>query len=285
MSIVDIYQRFPAEVDCIQYLEKIRWHGKPTCPYCNSKKINTLRRENRYHCNTCNTSFSVKVRTIFHRSRVPLQKWFLAITLILNTRKGLSARQLARDIQVNKDTAWSMGMRIRKAMFDQRDLLLGIVEMDETYIGGKPRKGGGGPRRKPGRGTTKTPVVGMVERGGKVQAVPVKNLKTKTLASLVRGNINTKDATVVTDEFVGYARLSAFVNHKMVNHKIRYVDGEKHTNTIESFSAILKRGITGQFRKVSIRYLPKYLDEFCYRFNHRKNNDVFDKTLSRAVGA
>lgn len=154
MNIAQIYRIFPKEEDCLAHLEKVRWNGTPTCPYCQSTRSTPLPEEGRHHCNNCNTSFSVTVQTIFHRTKLPLQKWFLAISLILNAKKGISARQLARDLEVNKDTAWYMGMRIRKSMLADHKLLQGIVEVDETYIGGKPRKGGPGGKR--GRGTTKT---------------------------------------------------------------------------------------------------------------------------------
>ncbi len=198
---------------------------------------------------------------------------------MLNAKKGISARQLARDLDVNKNTAWFMAMRIRNAMVDQRELLTGIVEMDETYVGGKPRKGGG----KRGRGTKKVPVVGMLARGGKVKAKVVKNVTAKMLASLVRGHVATTEATMMTDEFKGYIRLREFVAHLTVNHQREYVNGTTHTNSIEGFWALLKRGIVGQYHKVSARYLPKYIDEFCYRYNHRRDEDVFDTLLLHSL--
>jgi len=283
MNIIDIYRRFPTEAECITYLEKLRWHEKPRCPYCQSTACTPMPDEQRHHCNTCNTTFSVTVRTIFHRSHLPLQKWFLAVSLVLNAKKGLSARQLSRDLQVNKDTAWSMAMRIRRALVDNRELLQGIVEMDETFVGGKPRKGSGGPHTR-GRGTKKTPVVGMVERGGKVRTRVMLQPDAKKILALVRGNVDLANCTIVTDEFGGYQRLSQIVDHRWVNHQIWYVDGDNHTNTIESFWAIVKRGIVGQYHKVSIKYLPRYMDEFCYRYNNRKNAAVFEETIERAIG-
>ena len=282
MNIVEVYERFPTEHDCIDYLEAVKWKGSPTCPYCGSTNSSPLPKERRHHCNTCNTTYSVTVNTIFHKTKLPLQKWFLAIALVLNAKKGLSARQLSRDIKVNKDTAWSMSMKIRRAMIDDRDLLMGIVEMDETYIGGKPRRGG--PRPVSGRGTKKIPVVGMIERGGRVRAMKVRDIKSKAMNSLVRGNVDLINSVIITDQYTGYARLKTFIDHKTVNHRIRYVDGEKHINTIESFWALLKRGIVGQYHKVSVRHLPKYIDEFCYRFNNRQNDGVFYDTLNRAIG-
>jgi transposase-like protein len=179
-----------------------------------------------------------------------------------------------------------MAMRIRRAMIEQRELLQGIVEADECYVGGKPRKGNdkepSGSKR--GRGTTKVPVIGVVERGGNVRAKVAKDLKSKTLARFIREKVQIEGATVMTDEFSGYCRLKFFVNHETINHQAAYVCGNIHTNNIESFWAILKRGIIGQYHKVSARYLGKYVDEFSYRFNHRRNPDVFGLTISRAVG-
>jgi transposase-like protein len=135
MNIIKIYEIYPTEKDCVAHLENVRWQNKPKCTYCQSTKVTSMPKESRYHCNNCNTTLSVTVGTIFHHTHLPLQKWFLAVALILNAKKGMSARQLARDLEVNKDTAWRMGMKIRQAMTQQmqRELLTGIVEMDETY--------------------------------------------------------------------------------------------------------------------------------------------------------
>ncbi len=132
MNIIQVYKQFPTPDSCITHLEKVRWNGTPICPYCKAKSSTPAKNERRHHCNSCNTTFSVTVGTIFHKTKIDLQKWFVAISLVLNAKKGISARQLARDIEVNKDTAWSMGMRIRRAMKDYGSLLEGIVEMDET---------------------------------------------------------------------------------------------------------------------------------------------------------
>ena len=178
MNIVSIYERFPTEDSCLAHIEQVRWKGRVACPYCTSDRVTRAKSGKRHHCNACNTSFSVTVNTIFHHTHLPLQKWFLALSLILNARKGISARQLARDLGVNRNTAWYLGMRIRRAMIDstERELLTGIIETDETYIGGKPRKGSGQPRPR-GRGTKKHPVVGIIERGGQVRAEVVKDRK------------------------------------------------------------------------------------------------------------
>lgn len=295
MNIIQIFKQFPTQESCIKHLEYARWGDTPICPYCGSDSTNSLTKESRHHCNGCRKSFSVTVNTIFHNSRLPLQKWFLAISLILNAKKGISARQLARDIEVNKDTAWSMGMRIREAMKNNGNMLTGIVEMDETYVGGKPRKSNNkddddlNPPSKRGRGTKKTPVVGMVERNGNVKASKADkhSLKSKDLNELIRNNVNPQGSVLVTDEYKGYNNAHKILKHYRINHQSGYVNGQIHTNTIESFWAILKRGIIGQYHKVSAKYLDKYINEFCYRYNSRKQDSkiTFDNVLNNMIAS
>ncbi len=288
MNITKIYKLFPDEKACIAHLEGVRWGGKPRCVYCQSFNSSAMPNEGRHHCNNCKSSYSVTVGTIFHRTHLPLQKWFLAISLILNARKGISARQLARDIDVNRNTAWRISMQIRKAMSQtlDRELLKGLVEADETYVGGKPRRGDPNSASKRGRGTKKIPVVGMIERGGKVKASVAKKkaLTSKKLSTLVRRNVDTGNSVLITDEYKGYLGIKKFMPHQTINHQTWYVDGSIHTNNIESFWAILKRGIIGQFHKVSLNHLPRYIDEFVYRFNQRNNVDAFGLTVQRALG-
>ena len=239
MNIIAIYKKFPLESDCISHIEKVRWPNGAVCPYCKSSRVSPLPKEFRHHCNGCNTTFSATVNTIFHHTHLPLQKWFLAISLVLNAKKGISARQLARDLEVNKNTAWYMGMRIRNAMFEQPELMRGIVEMDECYIGGKPRKGNPYQHHKRGRGTDKTPVVGMIERGGKIIARPVdkRKLDSKSLSKFVRENVDVNDAVLITDEWTGYIRNKTFMPHAVINHQVCYADGD------DSYQ--LDRGILG----------------------------------------
>jgi transposase-like protein len=291
MNIVKIYELFPTEADCIAHLENVRWHGVPVCPYCKSDRTTPMPSESRHHCNSCNTTFSITVDTIFHHTHLDLQKWFLAISLVLNAKKGISARQLGRDLEVNKNTAWYMGMRIRNAMFEQGELLRGICEMDETYIGPRrPRKGnkpygGGSPT---GRGTNKIPVVGIVERGGRVIARPVpdkKKLRAKGMDKFIREHVDIAQATLMTAEYGGYFHVKTYMEHKTINHQVCYVNGDIHTNSIEGFWGLLKRGFVGQYHKVSLRHLHQYITEFRYRYNYRNNPAIFELTLSRAVGA
>ena len=288
MNIIQVFQRFPTQKDCLTHLENSRWGDKAICPYCGS--INAAPLQHRHRCYDCKTSFSVTVGTIFHHTHLPLQKWFLAISLILNAKKGISALQLSRDIEVNKNTAWRIVMQIRKAMTQSshRNLLAGIVEMDETYVGGKPRRGSGGDKPKRGRGTKKTPVIGAVERGGRVKVKVVKKdkMKGKNLRAFVKETVDTSNSHLMTDEYKGYLGMSKIVPHSVIKHQKWYVDGNTHTNTIESFWALLKRGMFGQFHSVSKKHLQKYVDEFCYRYNLRDvgKADAFDITMNLALG-
>ena len=292
MNIIQVFERFPTQQDCIAHLEAARWAGEPSCPYCGS--LNTIPNQHRHYCYDCKTSFSVTVGTIFHHTHMPLQKWFLAIMLMLNAKKGLSALQLSRDLSVNKNTAWRITMQIRKAMTQaaQRNLLTGIVEMDETYVGGKPRKGtkgdGDGGKHKPGRGTKKAPVIGAVERGGNVtaKAVAKDKMKGRHMRAFVRDRIETTRASLITDEYKAYLGMAKVLPHAVIKHADWYVDGDIHTNTIEGFWALLKRGMFGQFHSVSRRHLQKYVDEFCYRYNLRNADsmDAFALTINRGLG-
>lgn len=297
MNLIQLFTKFQDNQQAIEYLEQIRWGEEVICVYCNSNKTCKHKEQNktRWQCWGCRKSFSVTVGTIFHHSHVPLNKWFILIALMLNAKKGLSSLQASRDLGLRPMTTWSMMHRIRKEMVtDQAELLKGIVEMDECYIGGKPRKenkkdddnndGKGNPR---GRATKKQAVVGAVEREGsvKIEHVSKSMLDNKGLLDFVRKNIDIAETLLVTDEYKGYNNMKDKIAHYSVNHSREYVKGDIHTNTIESFWAILKRGIIGQFHKVSKKYLQKYLDEFEYRYNRRdqETKDVFNNLLMKAV--
>ena len=199
MTLLDVFYRFPTQESCIEHLEQIRWSNVPACPLCGSTKTARKcenKRIGRWNCHDCKKSFNVLSGTIFCKTRVPLQKWFLAIALMINAKKSLSSPQLARDLQLTQQTALYVQQRIRAAMMDneKRTILQGVVEADETYIGGKPRKSNrrsDSDRRKPnkrGRGTRKTPVLGAVERGGKVVAqMAVQGVSGKAIVHFLYG--------------------------------------------------------------------------------------------------
>lgn len=298
MNLIEIFRKFPTQEACLAHLEKARWGGQPRCTYCGSAHVGKHRELNkvRWQCYECRKSFSVTVGTIFHNTHIALQKWFLLISLMLNAKKGLSAYQAARDIELRRPTVWSMMHRVRVAMEADGKLLMGVVEMDECYLGGKPRKGNkrdddinGGNKSTRGRGTKKLPVVGMVERGGRVKAklVAKTDLKAKNLRDLIHASIDTAKAVLITDEYRGYRGIQPLLPHARINHGKCYARGIIHTNTIESFWAIVKRGILGQYHKVSAKYLDKYLKEFCYRYNMRNNAPphTFSDMLERMLTA
>lgn len=293
MNILELNRKFSTPDKAVKYFEHVRWGDKVICPYCESHKTcqHYEKNKRRWQCWNCHKSFSVTVGTIFHHTHIPLNKWFVLMALMLNAKKGLSSCQASRDIGIQQRTVWSMMHRIRKAMTsDQAELLKGIVEMDETYLGGKPRKGNDKddddkPSSPRGRGTKKTPVVGMVERGGNVKTIATSKfeLKGKDLRKLVRKYVDVAETILVTDEYKGYLGMKNLICHLSVNHQKTFADGDVHTNTIESFWAILKRGMIGQFQKVSKKYLQNYLFEFEYRYNRRKQKShmVFENLLWR----
>lgn len=289
MNLVQIFKLFPTQKDCIEYLEQLRWNGKPVCPYCKSKNNYPLNHDGRcrHHCNGCRKTFSVTVNTIMHATRLPLQKWFLAVSLIANAKKGLSSRQLGRDLGLPVKTSYSVSQRIRKSMLGVTPpFLKGIIELDETYIGGKPRYKT--PETKRGRGTKKTMIIGAVERGGNVIAKQCKSYTQKEVRKLVLENIDIDNSEIHTDEYSVYKKLRTFVPHKSVNHSRKeYVRGNVHTNSMEGFWALVKRAHYGQHHHYSKKYTPYYIAEACFKYNSRKQEptEVFDSIFEGLLHA
>jgi transposase-like protein len=287
MNLPELIDKLHSDEACRKHLESIRWPDGVCCPKCGNKSISRIQTRNVFECNACQYQFSVTSGTIFHDSHLPLRTWFLAIHRISESKKGVSANQLKRELGITYKTAWYMCQRIRTAMAQPTGPgLRGIVEMDETYVGGKPRKGAdkkspGAPR---GRGTKKTPVVGMKERDGQVrcEAMPSKVLNTQTLGGMVRKHVDRNNSTLITDEYKGYTHMKWLLPHQTINHRMRFVDGDIHTNGIESFWALLKRGIIGSYHHVSDKHLQRYVDEYCWRTNKSDTEplDLFDVLLN-----
>ena len=296
MNIIDIMQRWPTQEAAMAHLEKVRWNSRPLCPYCQSDKVCVHASKDkhfpRWQCQDCHRPFSATVGTIFHHTHLPLQTWFLAMSLMLNAKKNISNAQLARDLNLPYKTAWSLALRIRNAMLtdpNQKRLFQGIVEMDETYVGGKPRKGNGprtGPRSKRGRGTEKMPVVGIVERNGRAIAKRFEKhtLSISNLTRFYKSVVDASNAIVITDEYTGYLGLKGITEHHAVNHQREYVVGETHTNTIEGFWSLIKRAWYGQHHHYSDKWANHYISETAYKYNNRGNPDVFSDLTRHMVG-
>lgn len=293
MSLINIIKRFPNHKTCIDHLEKVRWGDTPTCPHCGSDHVARKvdgDRVGRWNCHSCKSSFNVLSGTIFQSTQVPLQKWFLAIMLMLNAKKSLSGHQLARDVGIGAKAGWRLAMKIRTGMRGgDLELLRGIVEADETYVGGKPRKANNpddNKSSKRGRGTDKTAIMGIKERGGKVVAKSADKLTFDVLSAFIEDNVDTVSSTLITDEFKGYKPMGDLMEHKTIDHSKAFVDGNIHTNNIESFWAIVKRAWFGQHHHYSRRYTDLYIQEACYKQNmpkDKKGIDLFNRFINSVM--
>lgn len=272
---------------CKEYLEQMRWSNGIVCPKCgNEERAKRLNgKTHGYKCYACRKTFSVTKGTIFENSAIPLQKWFAGIWLITSHKKGISSLQLHRDLGITQKSAWFMLQRIRYAIRTKsfNAPLNGTVELDETFIGGKNKNRHEKKKVKNSQGgKDKTPVFGLVERNGRLVAMRVRDRQRATVMPIIHKTVS-KDARIMTDEHKAYKTLSDIYGHEMVNHSEgEYVVGACHTNTIEGFWSLLKRGIIGIYHNVSEKHLDAYVDEFEYRYNTKDITCVerFDNMLS-----
>jgi transposase-like protein len=282
-NLSEFGKRFPNEQSCIDFLSEKRWGGKPVCVHCgNPENIYKVSNGRLFKCSRCRKQFSVRIGTIFEDSPLPLWKWFLAIYILTAHKKGISSLQLHRDIGVTQKTAWFMLHRIRYAVATNsfQKPLNGIVEMDETYFGGVMK------RTVAPKNDNKSVVFGIVERGGEVRAHVVRDATKRTLYPIIAKNVSI-GATVMSDEAKVYKRLDKMYAHKSVDHlKVQYVNGNIHTNGIEGFWSHLKRGVKGVQHHVSRDHLHRYVKEYEYRFNTRKETDFerFNGFFHRCAG-
>jgi transposase-like protein len=286
MNLVELIKDFTDESKCRTYLERLRWPKGIECLECGSRRVYRILKRNQFVCDACSHQFSVTAKTIFHDTHLPLWKWFLATYLLCESRKGMSANQMKRQLDVSYKTAWYLCHRIRHAMIETgKPRLDGVVEMDETYVGGYKR-GGRGPHA-----SEKEIVIGIRKRNGDLRLFHTKDTKSATLAQFIRENISENVDVIITDDWVGYPKAmikAGFTGkrHKTINHSGHvYVSGNVHTNTVESAFSLLKRGIMGTWHKLSVKHLASYLDEMCFRFNNRENPFLFRDTMLKLIGS
>ena len=282
MNVMKLIERFGTDAQCRKRLSQLRWPNGVQCAHCQSKSISTLSERDQYDCNKCRYRFSVTSGTIFHDSHLPLIKWFMAIYLMTESKKGISALQMKRTLGVAYGTAWYLCHRIRAAVRDANaELLRGIVEVDETYVGGKTRGTGHGYRGN------KAIAIGAVQRGGKVRLQVIEHATKATLHKFIAENTAPDTEAIYTDQLPAYNGIAdEDTRHESVNHsKEEWVRGDVHTNGIESVWSLLKRSIIGAYHRVSMKHLDAYLDELEHRFNNRDNEYLFRDTLTKLVRA
>jgi transposase-like protein len=282
MSAIDVGRL--TEEEARNILENIRWPKGIKCAHCGSENVTRIKaksekvRDGLIQCNHCRKQFTVMIGTVMEDSHITLRQWVQAFHSMCSHKKGISALQLQRNLGLGSyKSAWHLSHRIRLAMKEGSlsVSLKGTVEVDETYIGGKPRKGGSGEPSKRGRGTKKAPVMAMVERNGKIISKPIENVTAKTLKTAIREAVDS-EAKIITDEYQSYTGIGKDFKggHETVNHGLgEYANGDINTNTAESFFALLKRGVHGTFHHISKKHLAKYCDEFSFRWDNRKVTD------------
>jgi transposase-like protein len=282
MDLCKLVEQYGQDENCRKALENMRWPEGVKCPACDSDKISRILARNQFDCDSCRYQFSATVGTIFHDTHLPLHKWFLATYLLCESKKGMPALQMQRMLKVSYRTAWYLCHRIRKAMQEVEPVkkMNGKVEIDETYVGGKPRKGRVSPKKQV--------VIGIRQRNGDLRLIRAKDAKGKTVREIVKANVGNHVEVILTDESMIYPyvlRQFPVEKHHTINHSREYAHGDVHTNTVESAFSLLKRGIVGTWHKVSAKHLPAYLDEMCFRFNNRKNPYLFRDTIMQMIKA
>ena len=281
-NLLTLVDDFNTDAKCRELLERLRWPNGVACLRCGSLGISEIEARGQFDCNACRYQFSVTAGTIMHDSHLPLRKWFMAIYLMCESKKGVSALQLKRTLGVAYKTAWYLCHRIREAMGNdplEGPSLVGIVEVDETLVGGKTRGKG---RAYKGN---KSWVAGAIQRDGGVRLERIPDVKRNTLHDFIRRTVKDEAEAIYTDELASYLGIADHdTRHETVNHSMEeWAVGDVHTNSIEGVWSLFKRSIMGAFHKVSAKHLDRYLDELEWRFSNRDNDHIFIHTLRRIV--
>jgi transposase-like protein len=288
MNLLGMMDKFGDESKCRAYLESLRWPNGVTCPHCKGTKVYRIVKRDQFVCASCEYQFSVTVDTIFHDTHLPLVTWFLATVLLCEAKKGMSACQMQRSLGIKTyKTAWYLCHRIRAAMVEaNKPKLKGIVEMDETYVGGRGHVRGRGSEHK-------EVVIGIRQRQGELRFFHAQDVRSGTLEKYIRENISDDVDILMTDDLAQYRGATRRIwggmrvhKHKSIPHSIgMYVNGDVHTNTVESAFSLLKRGVLGTWHRISAKHLQAYCNEMCFRFNNRKNPYLFRDTMLKLIAS
>lgn len=295
VNILELHKQYNTQAKCLKLLKDLRWGKTVKCTKCDNSNVRIVEEQKqRYICKNCNEQFSVFTDTIFEGTLLPLPTWFQIIGMMLNAKSSISAKEIERNVGVTYKTAYYTCMRVRIGMLTPETLLNGMIEMDESYFGGKARKHNKKiPDNEPtlstattkrGRGTNKVSVVGMVQRKGNVKTKVIEKLTKRNLLAMLKQNAKQDNSILITDSFKSYNELETYIDRLTVNHSKEFSRGVVHINTIEGFWSYVKNGIKGSFKAVSKKYLPLYLIEFEWKFNNRNfRGNEFEKFLKNAL--
>ena len=288
LSLFSLSEMFPDEASAVRFVESQLWGDAPICPFCGGKESTPRPKRHGHHCKSCRKDFTVRIGTVYQCSRLPLRKWLFAAYLMETARKGISSLQLSKELDITQKSAWFLMHRLRRSCSPSPVPLDGLVEIDETFIGGLERNKHEGKKLKAGRGAVgKSAVLGMRERGGRTLAMPIAEVDAETLRGKIREHV-APGSVIFTDEHKGYAALDgeAYM-HLPVNHSAKeFVRKMAHTNGIESVWAVLKRGYKGVYHNWSMKHLGLYVDEFAFRLNQGNCEvDTIDRIAALVSGA